>query len=103
MDSGDLQWTNNVDDDNRWKPHPLASGSRRYRSLASMPIIVGGSAVAVLNVVSNRKGAFLTGDLTYVELLGGFIGLAWALNEDAGQSHTLAASEEPTASERKGI
>lgn len=103
LESGDLQWTNNVDDDKRWKPHPLASGSRRYRSLASMPIIVGGSAVAVLNVVSSRKGAFLTGDLTYIELLGGFIGLAWALNEDAGQSHTLAASEEATASERKGI
>lgn len=102
LESGDLQWTNNVSDDKRWKPHPLASDNRRYRSLASMPIIVGGSAVAVLNVVSSRKGAFLTGDLTYVELLGGFIGLAWALNEDAGQSHRLAASEESTASERKG-
>jgi GAF domain-containing protein len=103
LESGDLQWTNNVSDDKRWKAHPLASDNRRYRSLASMPIIVGGSAVAVLNVVSSRKGAFLTGDLTYVELLGGFIGLAWALNEDAGQSHRLAASEESTASERKGI
>ncbi len=103
LESGDLQWTNNVNDDNRWKPHPLAGDNRRYRSLASMPIIVGGSAVAVLNVVSSRKGAFLTGDLTYIELLGGFIGLAWALNEDAGQSHRLAPSEESTASERKRI
>lgn len=103
LDSGDLQWTNNVEDDRRWKPHPLASDSRRYRSLASMPIIVGGSAVAVLNVVSSRKGAFLTGDLTYIELLGGFIGLAWALNDDAEVSHRLASSEGPIASERKGI
>ncbi len=102
LESGNLQWTNNVEDDSRWKPHPLASDSRRYRSLASMPITVGGMAVAVLNVVSSRKGAFLTGDLTYIELLGGFIGLAWALNDDAEASHRLAPSERPTASERKG-
>lgn len=102
LDSGDLQWTNNVADDKRWNPHPLASESRRYRSIASMPIIVGGTPVAVLNVVSSHKGAFLTGDLTYIELLGGFIGLAWALNSDAGGSHRLDTSEEPKAPERKG-
>lgn len=102
LESGDLQWTNNVEDDKRWKPHPQANDDRRYRSLASMPIIVGGTAVAVLNVVSSNKGAFLTGDLTYIELLGGFIGLAWALNDDAEASHRLASTEGPTASERKG-
>lgn len=103
LESGNLQWTNNVEADDRWSPHPLANSNRRYRSLACMPIIVGGTAVAVLNVVSSHKGAFLTGDLTYVELLGGFIGLAWAMNEDAGSSHRLGASEGPSAPERKGI
>lgn len=102
LESGDLQWTNNVDEDSRWSRHPLASDNRGYRSLASMPIIVGDTAVAVLNVVSSEKGAFLTSDLTYIELLGGFIGLAWAMNNDAGSSHRLGASEEPSASERKG-
>jgi hypothetical protein len=68
-----------------------------------MPIIVGGTAVAVLNVVSSHKGAFLTGDLTYIELLGGFIGLAWAMGEDAERLHKLSASEESNAPERKGI
>ena len=102
LESGDLQWTNNVDSDGRWRPHPRASDSRRYSSLASMPVIVGGTPVAVLNVVSSHKGAFLTGDLTYIELLGSFIGLAWALNEDAGPSHRLGASEGPSAPERKG-
>jgi GAF domain-containing protein len=102
LESGDLQWTNNVDEDSRWSRHPRASKSRNYRSLASMPIIVGDTAVAVLNVVSSEKGAFLKSDLTYVELLGGFIGLAWAMNSDAGQSHRLGASEEPKAPERKG-
>lgn len=100
--SGDLQWTNNVEADGRWSRHPLASDSRRYRSLASMPIVVGGSPVAVLNVVSSQKGAFLTGDLTYVELLGSFLGLAWALSDDAGPSHKLGDSEGSRAPERKG-
>ena len=102
LESGDLQWTNNVDEDNRWSRHPLATDDRRYRSLASMPIIVGDTSVAVLNVVSSEKGAFLTSDLTYVELLGSFIGLAWALKGDAGRSHRLGTSEEANASERKG-
>jgi GAF domain-containing protein len=102
LESGDLQWTNNVDEDNRWTRHPLASDHRGYRSLASMPIVVGGTAVAVLNVVSTEKGAFLKSDLTYVELLGGFIGLAWAMHSDAGQLHRLGTSEEPSAPERKG-
>lgn len=102
LESGDLQWTNNVDDDKRWNPHPLADDNRRYRSLASMPIIVGGDAVAVLNVVSSSKGAFLTSDLTYIELLGGFIGLAWALNDDAGRSHRLDKLGGSDARERKG-
>jgi GAF domain-containing protein len=102
LESGDLQWTNNVDADDRWSPHPLASDSRRYRSLASMPIIVGGSPVAVLNVVSSHKGAFLTGDLTYIELLGSFLGLAWALSDDAGPLHRLGESEGQSAPERKG-
>lgn len=102
LESGNLQWTNNVDADNRWSAHPLASDSRRYCSLASMPIIVGGSPVAVLNVISSHKGAFLTGDLTYIELLGSFLGLAWALSDDAGPSHRLSEPEGPSAPERKG-
>jgi GAF domain-containing protein len=102
LESGDLQWTNNVDEDDRWSRHPQASDSRRYRSLASMPIIVGDAPVAVLNVLSSEKGAFLTGDLTYIELLGGFIGLAWALRNDAERSHRLGSSEESIAPERKG-
>ncbi|HWI96184.1 MAG TPA: GAF domain-containing protein [Solirubrobacterales bacterium] len=102
LESGDLQWTNNVDGDKRWSRHPRASTDRRYGSLASMPIIMGDEPVAVLNVVSSHKGAFLTGDLTYIELLGGFIRLAWALNEDAGMSHRLDTSEESNVPERKG-
>lgn len=102
LETGDLQWTNNVDDDKRWSPHPLADEKRRYRSLACMPISVGGEPVAILNVVSSRKSAFLTSDLTYIELLGAFISLAWALQTGAGRLHRLDASDELSARERKG-
>lgn len=102
LETGELQWTNDVDNDQRWYPHPKASAERGYGSLASTPIVVGDDAVGVLNVVSSAKGAFLKGDLTYVELLGGFIGLAWALNDGSGALHRLASSEESKASERKG-
>jgi GAF domain-containing protein len=104
LETGELQWTNDVEKDQRWHPHPKASAERGYCSLASMPIVVGDDAVGVLNVVSSAKGAFLKSDLTYVELLGGFIGLAWALNDGDGSeaSHRLTSSQEPAALERKG-
>lgn len=102
LETGELQWTNDVEADDRWHPHPKASQARSYRSLASIPIVVGDDTVAVLNVVSSAKGAFLTSDLTYIELLGGFIGLAWALTDDADSSHRLPLSQELEASEGKG-
>jgi len=90
FETGELQWTDNVEDDKRWMPHPKASERRRYRSLASMPIVVGDEAVAVLNVLSSEKGAFLKGDLTYIELLGGLIALVWDLHPAAEASVRLA-------------
>lgn len=89
IESKRLEWSNDVNNDARWQRHPKASDDRGYRSLASMPIVVGGAAVAVLNVVSSEKGAFLQGDLTYIELLGGFIGLAWAMQDTAEASRRL--------------
>lgn len=97
FETKELQWTDNVEEDKRWQPHPKASDKRGYRSLASMPIVVGDEAVAVLNVLSTEKGAFLKGDLTYIELLGGLIALVWALHSSAEPSATLASeSSDPT-------
>lgn len=90
FETKELQWTDNVKDDKRWLPHPKASDRRGYRSLASMPIVVGDEAVAVLNVLSSERGAFLEGDLTYIELLGGLIALVWDLHSPAGPSITLS-------------
>lgn len=102
LETGELQWTNDVNNDKRWYPHPKASADRGYGSLASTPIVAGDDAVGVLNVVSSAKGAFLKGDLTYVELLGGFIGLAWALKNGSGASNRLASSQGSKDAERKG-
>jgi GAF domain-containing protein len=90
FETRELQWTDDVDDDKRWVPHPKADRRRGYRSLASMPIVVGDEAVAVLNVLSSEKGAFLKGDLTYIELLGGLIALVWDLHPAAESSARLA-------------
>jgi GAF domain-containing protein len=90
FETKELQWTDNVKDDKRWLPHPKASERRDYQSLASMPIVVGDEAVAVLNVLSSERRAFLEGDLTYIELLGGLIALVWDLHSPAGPSTTLS-------------
>lgn len=102
LETRELQWTNDVEADDRWRIHPKADEARSYGSLACMPIIVGDEAVAVLNVLSSGMGAFLTSDLTYIELLGGFIGLAWALTKDADLSHRLSKSQEIESAQRKG-
>jgi hypothetical protein len=101
LETGELQWTNDVEGDDRWHVHPKANAARSYGSLACMPIVVGDDPVAVLNVLSSAKGALLKSDLTYIELLGGFIGLAWAVVHDAGPTHSLRPSQEPAARERK--
>jgi GAF domain-containing protein len=102
LETGEMQWTNHVDADDRWRRHPKADHSRSYKSLACVPIIVGDKAVAVLNVLSSAKGAFLTSDLTYIELLGSFIGLAWALTDDAGGPNRVADRQESKTVEGKG-
>jgi GAF domain-containing protein len=89
LDSKQLQWTDNVHEDNRWQAHPLAKDKRQYKSLASAPILVGDEAVAVLNVLSSEEGAFLRGDLTYIEMLAGLIALAWDLNSASDGRSTV--------------
>lgn len=91
FEAKELKWTDNVGDDKRWQRHPLADEKRSYKSLASMPIVVGGESVAVLNVVSTEARAFLKGDLTYIELLGALIALAWDIRVPAEASTSLVA------------
>jgi GAF domain-containing protein len=102
LETRELQWTNDVETDDRWRAHPQANEARSYGSLACMPIIVGDEPVAILNVLSSAKHAFLTSDLTYIELLGGFIGLAWVLTKAADSSHRLSELQENAVGKRKG-
>lgn len=97
FDSKELQWTDDVEADQRWQLHPKADKKRSYKSLAAMPIVVGDETVAVLNVVSTEPGAFLKGDLTYIELLGALIALAWDINLAAGTSNRVAPDPAITA------
>lgn len=94
--TGDLQWTNNVERDERWTPHDKARPERAYGSLAVAPIIVGDDVVALLSVLSTEKAAFFKGDLTYIELLATLIGLAWTVRPGPpGGASRLPSSPEP--------
>jgi GAF domain-containing protein len=98
FETKELQWTDNVETDERWRPHPKADKKRAYKSLACMPIVVGDEVVAVLNVVSTEPAAFFQGDLTYIELLGALVALAWDIQVAADPSSRVAAR----TSEQKG-
>ncbi|HET7455105.1 MAG TPA: GAF domain-containing protein [Solirubrobacterales bacterium] len=98
FETKELQWTDNVEADDRWRPHPKADKKRAYKSLACMPIVVGDEVVAILNVVSTEPAAFFKGDLTYIELLGALVALAWDIQVAADPASRVAAR----SSEQKG-
>jgi GAF domain-containing protein len=80
--SGEVQWTNDVDTDQRWSKHPRARPDRAYGSLVSVPIKVQDDVIGVLNVISTYKNAFSSADRTYIELLGSILSVAWSLVEE---------------------
>lgn len=92
--TGKLQWSNHVAGDDRWERHPEADPRRAYNALVAMPIEAKGSVVAVLNVVSTERDAFVQGDLTYVELLGTLIGLAWTIRDAAEITPRIKESQD---------
>ena len=77
--SGEMEWTNDVETDTRWRPHPKARPGREYGSLASVPIRVGDTSVAVLNVLSTEQHAFQPSELMYIDTLGSIINVVWSL------------------------
>jgi GAF domain-containing protein len=96
--SGETQWTNDVAADKRWTSHPKARKARAYGSLASVPIRQGSDVMGVLNVLSTRTGAFTTGDLRYIEIMGSLINVVWGVansDEDPGDE---SADEHKVAS-----
>jgi hypothetical protein len=77
--AGEIQWSNDVENDDRWTEHTKARANRRYSSLVCVPINVGDRVVAVFNVLSTYKAAFSATDLSYIELLGAMLNVAWAM------------------------
>ena len=78
------EWTNDVDGDPRWTPHPKARSSRTYGSLVSAPIKQGETVVGVLNVISSYKNAFTRGDIIYIEILASMVDVVWGLRAMTG-------------------
>lgn len=76
---GEMLWTNDVEADPRWTPHPQARPGREYGSLACAPVRVGSEIVAILSVLSTKKHAFLPSELMYIDVLGSIIGVVWSL------------------------
>jgi GAF domain-containing protein len=65
-----------------------------YGSLVSVPIEVGDEVVGVFNVISSRERAFRRGDITYIEILGSMIDVAWglrtlAIDDTSGQQKPI--------------
>lgn len=74
--SGDVELSDDVQTDERWKP--LAKATRPYRSLVTVPIHRGDETVAVLNAISTYPAAFGDGDIMFLQLLAAIIEVAWA-------------------------
>jgi len=83
FESGETQWSLDLENDLRYTPHPLAEHA--YRSIISVPILTGDVPIGVLNVDSGSKNAFSSADLVYVTLLGAILSVVLALARRRGE------------------
>lgn len=84
LDLARVQWSNDLETDTRFVPHPLASHERRYQSIVSVPLWRSGSIAGVLSVIATRKDAFSPVDRTYITLLASVIDVAESLSQPSG-------------------
>src|ERR1700704_1182837 len=52
LDHARVQWSNDLETDTRFSPHPKASPERTYRSIVSVPLWRAGEIAGVLNVIA---------------------------------------------------
>jgi hypothetical protein len=83
-ESGEVVWSNNLNEDSRFMRHPQARAGRQYESMISVPIRRGDQAVAVLNVISSEADAFGDEDITYAKLIGAVVEVVVALPGGGG-------------------
>jgi putative methionine-R-sulfoxide reductase with GAF domain len=81
LDLARVQWSNDLETDTRFNPHPKAAPDRRYRSIVSVPLWQSGAITGVLNVIATRKNAFSSVDRSYITLLASVIDVAESLNQ----------------------
>jgi GAF domain-containing protein len=85
LDHARVQWSNDLETDTRFSPHPKASPERRYRSIVSVPLWRSGEIAGVPNVIASRKDAFSPVDRTYITLLAAVIDVAESLKQPPQQ------------------
>jgi GAF domain len=78
FESGEIQWSFDLQADPRFTPHPQAS--RVYHSIISVPIRRGDATVAVFNADSTLRSAFSLADFIYVSLIGAIISVVAGLD-----------------------
>jgi GAF domain-containing protein len=81
LDHARVQWSNDLDRDTRFHPHPKASPERGYRSIVSVPLWRSGEIAGVLNVIATRIDAFSPIDRTYITLLASVIDVAESVRQ----------------------
>lgn len=74
--SGRVQASNRLSDDDRYERHPHADVDRGYESMVSVPLWKAGQIDGVLNVIAARQDAFSAVDRTYITLLASVIDVA---------------------------
>jgi len=80
--TGRTHVSNNLRNDERWKPHPSARGGREYESIVSVPLIRDGKVDGVINVIATRSNAFQPIDQAYIVLLAAVIDVARSFNRE---------------------
>lgn len=83
-----------VNDVTREPRYIAGPGRERTRSELDVPLKLGDRTIGVLNVESERLGAFAEGDIPYLQGLAGQLAQAIENARLAAQSRQLAASEE---------
>jgi hypothetical protein len=81
--SGEVKWSNNLEDDNRFEPHPHARPGRAYNSIVSVPLRHAGEVVGVLVAIAVEKEAFSPVDRIYIRTLGSVHDVAWSVVQEA--------------------
>lgn len=91
--SGQIEFTGDVDLDERFVRHPKARPGRDYKSIISVPIRSGEQTVGVLNVISTFEDAFEEADFNYVRLIGAVLNVVWSMAADIPSTGDDPASD----------